>query len=125
MACPSGSNNRKIYQQISLVEMCKIPKSSQYQSGSINTDQDQELHVDFEQQTIESDVESVDLDEHEIVIGEIDLVNSSCLTERYVSLDCNRLPFRTFGKKHPINLKPQKHWFEIMISCTIYRNATS
>ena len=51
--------------------MCKIPKSSQYQSGSTNnTDQGQELHVDFELQIIDADVESVDLDEREIVIGE-------------------------------------------------------
>ena len=54
----------------------------------------------------------MDLDDHEILIGEADLVNSSCLAERNVPLDCNRLPFRTFGKNHPINLKPQKHWFE-------------
>ena len=36
MACPSGTNNCKRYRQISLVEMCKIPKVSQSQSGSTN-----------------------------------------------------------------------------------------
>ena len=41
MASPSGSNNRKRHRQISLVEMCKIPKASKSQSGSTNnTDQD-------------------------------------------------------------------------------------
>ena len=113
MTSLSGSDNRKRHRQISLVEMCKIPKASQSQSGSTNnTNQDPEPHLDFEQQTLESDVGSSGLNEHEIVMGETDLVNSSCLTERYVPLDCNHLPFKTFGKNHPINLKPQKHWFE-------------
>ena len=53
----------------------------------------------------------MELDEPQIVIG-ADLVGSSCLEERYVPLDCNHLPFRTFGKNKPNNLKPQKHWFE-------------
>ena len=109
MACPLGTNNCKRYRQISLVEMCKIPKVSQSQSGSTNNT-DHEAHLGFEQ-PIEAYVESVDLDEHEIVIG-ADLLNLSCLEERYVPLDCNHLPFRTFGKNKPINLKPQKHWFE-------------
>ena len=106
MTCPSGSNNRKRHRQISLVEMCKIPKASQSQGGFTNNT-DQEAHLGFEE-SIEPYVESVELDEHEIVIGEADLVNSLSLTERYVPLDCNRLPFRTFGKNHLINLKPQK-----------------
>ena len=36
MACPSVTNNCKRYRQISLVEMCKITKVSQSQSGSTN-----------------------------------------------------------------------------------------
>ena len=68
MACSSGSYNRKRHRQISLVEMCKIPKATQFQSGS-TTNTDQEPHLDFDQQPIEVDVESVDLDDHEILIG--------------------------------------------------------
>ena len=110
MTCPSGTNNCKRYRQISLVEMCKIPKVH-------------EAHLGFEQ-PIEAYVESVDLDEHEIVIG-ADLVSSSCLEERYVPLDCDHLPFRTFGENKPINLKPQNIGSKLLISCTMYRNVTS
>ena len=46
------------------------------------------------------------------MMGETDLVNPTSRAERYVPLDCNRLPFRTLGKNHPNNLKPEKHWFK-------------
>ena len=110
MACSSGSNNRKRHRQLSLVNMCKITNTDQNTSGS-TSDAEQEMHFDIEQQPTVGHIASEDLD-HEIVIGEAELGNSLCPAERYVPHDCKRLPFRVFGKNHPIRLKSQIHWFE-------------
>ena len=76
--------------------MCKITNTDQNTRGS-TSHAEQELHFDIEQQPTAGHITSEDLD-HEIVIGEAELGNSLCPTERYVPHDCKRLPVRFWEK---------------------------
>ena len=100
MACSSGSNIRKKHRQLSLVDMCKMPKTDQNTSESTSHDE-QELRFDIEQEQTLGHIELVDLDQ-EIVTVEADLVNSLCPAKRYVPNDPELLPVRYFGKNRHI-----------------------
>ena len=111
MACSSETSNRKRHLQLSHMEMCKIPKANQSANKS-TSHAAQEPNFDISQQPATADIRSVDLDGHEIVIYEADLIHLLSSVERYVPTDCKCLRVRNYGKTHPINLKPKKHWFE-------------
>ena len=106
MACSSETSNLKRHLQLSLVEMCKIPKAN-LSANKSTSNSAQEPHFDISQQPTTADIKSVDLEGHEIVIYQADLLNLLSFVERYVPTESKCLRVRNYGKTHPINLKPQ------------------
>ena len=109
MASSSGCNNLKRQRQLSL-EMCQVtqvPKVNIITSDEDAFSDDHQLQFESLQERPGSNFDSQD-----IVIQEADFVRSSNIAERYVPHSFDRLPARAFGKNNPVNLKPQKQWFE-------------